>query len=451
MRQTCSYPGLYKQTPIDEPGKCLRPSPKFGYSEFKGQNVDKGPHTTELLEQRIAELESELQLYSEQENEPIEPIYDPEDALLERFLASNSIAIIRANVRGELLEVNDAFTDLLGYSKEEMLSGQVRWDAITPPEFRSRDEDAIRQIHETGSALPYEKEYVRKDGQRVSVYIAVRAIDKTGDDCFCFVLNVTDQRRTEAELQKSEAQFRLLSEAMPHMVFALRPDGKTEYFNKRWSELVGVESAEGFEQRWTEIMHPDDVDPIIKAWETAVANTGAFECEGRYRHKDGHFYWHLIRALPMFNTTGEVVKWFGTLTDIDVQKKAEEELRASELRFRTLADAIPQIVWTAYPNGQIDFFNHRWFEYTGLSVEQSLNDGWKLLIHPDDLASYLAEWERALSTGDTYEKDFRLKRAVGIKASPANSYRRHLGRAVALRGKNGQVIKWFATWTEINK
>jgi PAS domain S-box-containing protein len=147
---------------------------------------------------------------------------------------------------------------------------------------------------------------------------------------------------------------------------------------------------------------------------------------------------------------GSIYKWIGTATDINEQKRIEQELRDREMRFRMLADGIPQIVWTATNDGVIDFFNHRWLEYTGLTIEQSLDNGWHLLIHPADLEQYKERWSNALKTGETYEFEFRLKRAVGFKKN-SNGYRWHLCRAVPLRSSSGRIVKWFATWTEIHE
>jgi PAS domain S-box-containing protein len=413
------------------------------------------PDLKEQLEQRIAELEQELRDLANDsfhtQTEKVASVSEQYRSSLERFLAANSIAMTRASVRGDLMYVNQAFTDLLGYTRDEILSGKIGWTEITPPKWKSVDDKACAEIFASGSCAPFEKEFIHKEGHCVPVLVAVVATDTTGEDCFCFVVDLSDRKRKEAELKLSEAQFRLLAESIPQMVFTVAADGRTDYFNKRWFELTGVQPTLGFEKMWPELCHPDDTQRVQDAWDLAFESKSAFETDARYKRKDGNFAWTLVRALPMLDGDGLVKKWFGTCTDIDEHKRAEEEIRASEIRFRTLADAIPQIVWTADSSGKIDFFNHRWFEYTGLSIEQSLNDGWKLLIHPDDLPAYLSNWEQALKTGDTYEKDFRLKRAVGIKSESAILYRRHLCRAVALRGRTGQVIKWFATWTEIEQ
>jgi PAS domain S-box-containing protein len=415
---------------------------------------DEQPDLKEQLEERVVELENELRNLSNVGF--IVPgvgetsVNDQYRSSLERFLAADSIAMFRGSISsGGIIDANKAFTDLVGYTKEDALSGALRWSDLTPTAWKAADESACEQILRTGNCHPYEKEFLHKDGHRIPILMSVGGADLSGEDCLCFVVDLSEQKRKEAELKLSEAQFRLLAESIPQMVFTVAADGSTDYFNKRWGELTGVQPTLGFEKTWHELCHVDDIDRVQDLWDLSVEHTCAFETDARYKRKDGSFAWALVRALPMLDANRNVAKWFGTLTDIDEQKRAEEEVRASEIRFRTLADAIPQIVWTADSRGKIDFFNHRWFEYTGLSIDQSLNNGWRLLIHPDDLPTYLYEWEQALKTGDTYEKDFRLRRAVGIRRISAKSYRRHLCRAVALRGKSGKVIKWFATWTEI--
>lgn len=200
---------------------------------------------------------------------------------------------------------------------------------------------------------------------------------------------------------------------------------------------------------WMTVLHPDDRRHCMEEADLAYRNDTDFNMEIRYRAADGSYRWHLVRAQTIQDPKTGKKLWFGTSTDIDDKKRAVDEIKESEMRFRMLADAIPQIVFTADASGEIDFFNDRWFEYTGLSLAQSQNDGWQLLIHPDDLPKYMEEWRKALLTGDSHEMEFRLRRAVGVKTAKNKAYRWHLGRAVALRGTDGRVIKWFATWTEI--
>ena len=129
---------------------------------------------------------------------------------------------------------------------------------------------------------------------------------------------------------------------------------------------------------------------------------------------------------------------------IAAQRAVVETARQHEAHFRSLAEAIPQIVWTARPDGYLEFFNQHWYDYTGRDLEHSLGDGWKSVVHPDDMNVTLAAWMRAVETGETYEVEYRFFRVSD------RSYRWHLGRAHAMRGATGEVVKWFGTCTDID-
>lgn len=115
-----------------------------------------------------------------------------------------------------------------------------------------------------------------------------------------------------------------------------------------------------------------------------------------------------------------------------------------ERQLRALADAIPHIVWTANPNGEVDYYNRQWKIYTGYSTEETIGWGWRQVIHPDDLQPCIDRWTHAFTTGEPYEIEYRLKREDG-------SYRWHVGRATPFRDEAGQILKWFGTCTDINE
>jgi len=120
-----------------------------------------------------------------------------------------------------------------------------------------------------------------------------------------------------------------------------------------------------------------------------------------------------------------------------------EATRKDELYFRTLAEALPEMIWTANPDGSDDFFSRKWFDYTGLTLEQSQGNGWTVVIHPDDLAPCLAKWKVALQSGEPYEVEYRFRRASDGK------HRWFLGRANPIRDGKGEIVKWFGTCTDI--
>jgi PAS domain S-box-containing protein len=139
------------------------------------------------------------------------------------------------------------------------------------------------------------------------------------------------------------------------------------------------------------------------------------------------------------------------MMDISARKQAElarqrllEEMQRSEESFRTLAEAIPQQVWTSRPDGSLDFVNARVLTYFDSTSDQVLGAGWQAVIHPQDLPAVVLRWTHSLVSGEEYEVEFRLRRADG-------AYRWHLGRAVVVRGPRGEIVKWFGTNTDIDE
>lgn len=124
------------------------------------------------------------------------------------------------------------------------------------------------------------------------------------------------------------------------------------------------------------------------------------------------------------------------------REQSQPALSASEARFRTLADMVPQLIWGNEAGGKANYFNQRWFDYSGLSLEESIGLGWQAIVHPDDAPASVERWQRALATGEVFDTEYRLRRADGV-------YRWHLGRNVPLRDGNGAVASWFGTATDI--
>ncbi len=133
---------------------------------------------------------------------------------------------------------------------------------------------------------------------------------------------------TEIEIGASEHQYQQLADAMPQIVWSARPDGYLDYYNRRWFEYTGLTLEETIGWGWQPVLHPEDVERCAKVWTEAVSSGQPYEIEYRFkRASDGEYRWHLGRALPVYDRAGEIVKWYGTCTDIDDQKKAEAELR----------------------------------------------------------------------------------------------------------------------------
>ena len=144
------------------------------------------------------------------------------------------------------------------------------------------------------------------------------------------------------------------------------------------------------------------------------------------------------------DTNGKVLYRIGNNTDITERKRAEEELRHSEQRYRFLADLMPQIVWTARPDGYLDYYNKRWYEFTGFVVGAGGDDSWKPVLHPNDVELCLTLWYESVGTGGPYEIEYRFF------DRQTESYRWHLGRALPMRDETGEIVMWAGTSTDIH-
>jgi len=151
------------------------------------------------------------------------------------------------------------------------------------------------------------------------------------------------RQRAEAELLASEQRYRFLAESLPLIVWSARPDGWIDYYNRRWHEYTGMTLEQTRGWGWQRVLHRDDVEQCLRRWTTAVERGKRFEIEYRFRRSsDGAYRWHLGRAVPQYDEEGRIVKWFGTCTDIDDQKRLEEErlqLLAREQEARRVAEA----------------------------------------------------------------------------------------------------------------
>jgi PAS domain S-box-containing protein len=173
-----------------------------------------------------------------------------------------------------------------------------------------------------------------------------------------------------------------------------------------------------------------------------------YEVEQRLRHDaSGVYRWFLVRGVPLKDSQGVIRKWFGTSTDIDDQKRAEQQLKTSEENWRVLAETVPQLVMVARPDGLHEYVNQRWCDYTGLTLEHMQSDVWAPLqfIHPDDREGNRAHQQYAQDTGAMFEHEERLRNGQ------TGTYRWFLTRALPVRDEGGQIVKWFGTCTDIDE
>ena len=229
---------------------------------------------------------------------------------------------------------------------------------------------------------------------------------------------------------------RLVVDTIPTLAWSAGPDGSADFFNQRWLDYTGLSAKQALGWGWEVAIHPADLPRILETFRDALNSVKPYEVEGRFRRFDGEFRWFLFRASPLCDESGKVVKWYGTNTDIEDRKRAEDALRSHEQNLRLLVDTIPGHIVTTTPTGEIELLNRRVLEYFDKTPEELVNWRTSDAIHPDDLALTIAAWTRAIQTGEPYEREHRLRRADG-------AYRWFHTRGLALRDKEGRIVRWY--------
>src|SRR5581483_706069 len=216
-----------------------------------------------------------------------------------------------------------------------------------------------------------------------------------------------------------------------------------EFLSKRWHEYTGLSPEESHGWGWQAAFHPEDLPPLMERWVKMLTSGEPDEIEARLRRHDGVYRWFLIRAEPFRDESGKIVRWYGTSTDIDDRKRAEEALQSNERNLNLIINTMPTLAWSTLPDGSVDFINQRWLDYMGLSPEQALGWGWTATIHPDDLNGLGDYWQSIMRTGEPGEAETRFRRFDG-------AYRWFLFRAKALRDESGTIVRWYGTNTDID-
>jgi PAS domain S-box-containing protein len=249
--------------------------------------------------------------------------------------------------------------------------------------------------------------------------------------------------RNTLTTSRDDWEFRQLAENLPILCWIADADGYIVWYNRQWYDYTGATPEQMQGWGWQSVHDPRSLAVVLERWAAAIASAKPFEMVFPIRGADGRFRPFLTRINPFFDEHGVLTRWFGVNTDISLQVEAQEAVAQSDTRFRILADAAPQLIWSARADGYCDYFNARWYEYTGAPIGSCDGDGWLALIHPDDVDRARAAWRQTVEIGDQPPVEVRLRRASG-------RFGWILSRATAERDAAGQISRWYGTCADID-
>jgi PAS domain S-box-containing protein len=356
-------------------------------------------------------------------------------------------AMIISSGSGQAFEMaNPAYARMHGYAIEDLIGKPIL--DLYAPEARAEVPAHLQKALETGHHV-YESFHRRKDGTVFPVVIDLTTVkDEEGNLLYRIhnVTDITERKRAEEALRESEARLAGIIGSAMDAILTVDETQRITSFNAAAERMFGYTTQEIVGQPLEQLLparyraaHADHVRDFAASGITGRSMDTRGVLSGR--RKNGEEF-------PLEATISQVTvrghRMFTAIVhDVTERVQAEEALRESGERFRQLADAMPQIVWTARPDGIVDYYNQRWYDYTGMTFEQSQDDGRASVVHPDDAPAVNQRWKESMATGKPYQVEMRLRRGGdGV-------YHWHLARAEPIKDEQGAVEMWFGTSTDI--
>jgi formate hydrogenlyase transcriptional activator len=396
----------------------------------------------EPLPDRIGDAEAQLR----QEREELRRIVD---------LIPQQIVVL--SPEGKAIYANRVSMEYTGLSLEEVRADDFRERVFHPEDIQRLREQRQKALAGT---IPFENEQrgLGKDGKYR--WFLIRYNPFLGEDgkvirWYATATDIEDRKQTQEALrnaldqvQQSEARLRQVIDTIPTLVWCDLPDGPNEFLNKRWHEYTGRSPEESHGWGWQATFHPEDLPPLMEKWRELLVSGEPGEIEARLRRHDGVYRWFLIRVEPFRDASGKLVRWYGTSTDIEDRKQAEEKLRQDQRELRQLIDFLPQHVLVLDADGTLVQANQTTLDYSGRTLDEMTNAGTQERItrdlHPDDVDRVANERRNGISKGVAFEIEKRMLGRDG-------QFRWFLFRYKPVLNEDGRIVRWFATATDIDE
>ncbi|HYX18398.1 MAG TPA: PAS domain S-box protein [Nostoc sp.] len=346
---------------------------------------------------------------------------------------------------------NRAYHEWFGHPATEVY-GKHLWEVLGESAY-----EVLRPYVEqvlAGEQVTFESQIPYQDGGTRyinAVYVPQFNQQGTVEGYAALITDISEQqaalrerKQAEAALRESEARFRQMADTAPVLIWMSGTDKLCNYFNKPWVDFTGRTLEQEMGNGWAEGVHPDDFQRCLNTYVNAFDAQQNFKMEYRLRHNDGEYRWVLDTGVPRFAPIGEFLGYIGSCVDIHDRNLAEATLRDSEERYRILTEVSPQAIWMGDSHNGITYCNQYWFDYSGLTMEQTSGYGWIDIIHPEDCDRVFKTSMQAVAKGTNYETEIRFRRVFD------GSYRWHLVRGLPFRDAAGQIIKWVGIASDIH-
>ncbi|MES1023298.1 PAS domain S-box protein [Gloeocapsa sp. BRSZ] len=367
---------------------------------------------------------------------------------LTTILSNTPDVICRYSKDFRYLYISPAAERITGIPTQQFI-GKTNAEIGMPEIYTQNWENAIAEVLKTSEQqiLEFNFPLASKTWYFYSIFIPEFAPDGSVESVLVVSRDVTERRQAEESLAKSQDWLQLSQQAGQIGAFVWDIVNGDIVWTQQLEILYGLTpgSFGGTYEHWRQQVHPEDIVRIEQSLQEKIQTRGE-EWQGDFRifhAQTGEIRWIAAKSRFFYDNFGQPIRMIGVNLDISDRKHTEVALRESELNYRMLADTMPQLFWTTLPDGYHEYYNQRWYDYTGLTLEETKGAGWNHVLHPDDQQRSWEVWHESLQTGKNYEIEYRFRRFDG-------EYRWFLGRAFPLHDDTGQIIRWFGSCTDIH-
>ena len=364
------------------------------------------------------------------------------------FFEQAAVGMVVASETGEFVRVNQRFADIIGYTKEEIV-GRL---CVQTTHADDRGHEAVSMAQLLDGRIDsgaWEKRYIHKDGRAVWCTLILSLLSLQGDGTRQFigvVEDISEKKRAQEDLQRCQAMLRIAGAFAKLGGWILEMPGNALHWSDEVRAIHGV--AGDFQPTLAQSLehYPEDYRGEVMADLKRCQEEGVpFSFESELTTAMGKRIWVLVMGEATRDAQGAIVAVQGAFQDITARKQTEASLQASQRRFREIADTFPFIVWTAEPDGRVDYANATFNDYLGLASIKGPELDWTPSVHPEDLPRCLQVWQTSVRTGDVYLIDFRLKQAA------SGNYHWFRVQAQAVRDGAGLIAKWYGSGIDIHE
>lgn len=411
-------------------------------------------HAYDDLEARVAERTAQLSAANDQLRNEVAVRQQAEERLRASEARKTAMfeaaldCIVSTDDQDRIIEFNAAAERTFGHRRQDVL-GRDLPDVLIPPAYRADHRAGMAHYLATGAGPVLNKRLeltaLRADGSEFPIELTVTRVPGPGAPTFtAYLRDISESRRAQAALAESQTQWRGIFERL-HEGFVLGElvhdeqgkavDWRYLEMNAGWEDITGLSRAAAQGRTLREV-----VPGVEPEWVEEFAHVVATGTPANFtRHVAALDRWyevHAFRAAP-----GRFAALFLEITE---RQRTQIRLQESEQRLRFVMDSMPQKIFTARPDGSIDYYSPQWLEYTGLSFEQMRDWGWRQSVHPDDVEENVRVWQHSIDTGVAFDFEQRFLHADG-------QYRWHISRAVPLRDDAGRIRLWVGSNTDIDE